>query len=194
MPDINVKANLINSFFVRPVIPWTCSKEKLDEAVEYARDFDMDDLTDGDALITAAMIMTIVYLSLILIPTFFIMCIVVKCREHCCLKVLAIVTLATEFAISLPVMILSIVAISKYQDKTDMIKKLDSLTEGCMDAYSDITDDVIRDQVEKPLDDATSAGIALSLFAAVVIIKITTILVFACYIRSQALKYMKSQK
>lgn len=64
------------------------------------------------------MVIAIVYVSLILFPAFFIMCIVIKCRRHCCLRLLFFITLCIEFCLSLTCMILAFVAASKYADRT----------------------------------------------------------------------------
>ena len=99
------------------------------------------------------MIIAIVYVSGILIPVFIVMCYVIKCRRHRCLKWLVGITLFIEFALSLTCMILSFVASAKYSDRSSTIKKLDSAVQGCMDQYSDIPDNVLKEQVKKPDED-----------------------------------------
>ena len=109
------------------------------------QDIDIDDLSTGGDLLTAAMITAAVYLGLVLVPAIVIFCIVVKCRTHCCLKVMIIVSLSVEFALGLVVMILSLIASAKYSERAKILKDLDEAVQGCMDSVSDIPDDVVQD-------------------------------------------------
>jgi len=108
-------------------------------------DIDIDDLSTGGDLLTAAMITAAVYLGLILIPAIVIFCIVVKCRTHCCLPVMIIVSLSVELALGLVVMILSFIANNKYGKRARILKDLDEAVQGCMDSVSDIPDEVIKE-------------------------------------------------
>ena len=121
------------------------------EAIAVMDDIDIEDLESPSDLLTAAMIIAIVYVCAIGFPVFFIMCIVIKCRTHCCLRVLLLITLIIEFCLSLTCMILAFVAQGRYEYRSNALKKLDDIVQGCMDSYSDIPDGVIEDQLKKPI-------------------------------------------
>jgi len=114
-------------------------------AILLMEDIDIEDLESPEALLTAAMIIAIIHVSAILGPTIAIMCIVVKCRRHCCLRALFFITLCIEFALSVTCMIIAFVAVERYDDRASTLKDLDEAVQGCMDEYSDIPDDVVTD-------------------------------------------------
>ena len=87
---------------------------------------DLKDVEDGKNILKSAMITTCVYLGLIVAPTVIICCIVVKCRNHCCLKALTISTLAVEFSICIPVIIWANEAKNSYADKSEKLTELDA--------------------------------------------------------------------
>ena len=145
VPDPTVKRNMQYNFYKRSAVTWTCTREKQEEAIKVMQEIDIDDLSTGGDLLTAAMITAAVYLGLILVPAIVIFCIVVKCRTHCCLSVMIIVSLSLELALGLVVMILSLVASGKYSDRANILKDLDEAIQGCMDSVSDIPDDVVKD-------------------------------------------------
>ena len=66
------------------------------------------EVSRDSGLLEGAFITAIVYVSAILIPMIIICCYVVKCRQHCCLKVMIWVQLGVEFAMCLVCMILSL--------------------------------------------------------------------------------------
>ena len=85
VPNPEIKKNMQYFFYKRSAVTWTCTREKQEEAIKIMQDIDIDDLSTGGDLLTAAMITAAVYLGLILVPAIAIFCIVVKCRTHCCL-------------------------------------------------------------------------------------------------------------
>ena len=85
-------------------------------------------------------------------------------------------------------MILSFVASAKYGDRSSTIKKLDSAVQGCMDQYSDIPDNVLKEQVKKPVEDGRSAAVILSIFATMVVVKIIIVGFIACCIKMRGKK------
>ena len=133
------------------MVTWQCSRDAMKEAIAVMDDIDIDDLESPSELLRSATIIAIVYVCAIGFPVFFIMCIVIKCRTHWCLRVLFFITLFIEFCLSLTCMIIAFVAQGKYGDRSNALKKLDDIVHGCMDSYSDIPDGVIEDQLEKPI-------------------------------------------
>ena len=179
VPDVNVKKGLTYNFFTRPVAKWSCSSYDLEQAVDIMSDIDIDDLDSGSDLLQVAMIMAIVYCGAILIPTIFVLCIAIKCRKHCCMRALPIVTLSVEFALTFTCAVLALVARSKYTNRSDQLKELDSAVNGCMDAYSDIPDSIVESQLESQIDEGNNAAALLVTFSAIVIIKVITVVTCA---------------
>ena len=101
---------------------WQCSRDAMKEAIVIMEEIDVDDLKSPANLLTAAMIIAIVYVSCIGFPTFFIMCIVIKCRTHCCLRVLFYITLSIEFVLSLTCMIMSSFSLGAYNRRRNTLK------------------------------------------------------------------------
>ena len=185
VPNPDVKKNMQYFFYKRSAVTWTCTREKQEEAIKVMQDIDIDDLTTGGDLLTAAMITAAVYLGLILVPAIAIFCIVVKCRTHCSLTVVIIVSLSIELALGLVVMILSLIASGKYTERANILKDLDAAIQGCMDSVSDIPDDVVKEQIEAPVDDGNKAAALLTVFAVFIVIKIIVSLIIGCCIWSK---------
>ena len=143
---------------------------------------DIDDLSTGGDLLTAAMITAAVYLGLVLVPAIVIFCIVVKCRTHRCLSVMIIVTLSVEFALGLVVMILSLIASAKYSERAKILKDLDNAVQGCMDSVSDIPSWVVQLSIEAKAEDGNLAAALLTVFAVFIVIKIIVSLIIGCCI------------
>ena len=91
----------------------------MNEAVTVMQSIDIEGLDNGETSLRIAMIFTIVYEGLILIPTFFILCMAIKCRRHCCLKLMVIITLLLEFGIALTCMIMALSSASQYEDRAN---------------------------------------------------------------------------
>ena len=151
-------------------------------------DIDIDDLEAPASLLTVAMILAIVYVSIIWIPTVIVMCIVIKCRRHCCLRWLFLVTLFLEFCISVTCMILALIASGEYDKRAKTLKELDDAVDGCMDAYSQIPDHVIDDQLDEPIKEGKAAAQTLATFATLVVVKIIAIAFLACRIKCKGKK------
>lgn len=110
VPDVNVKKTLLYDFWERAPAKWICSKEKQLEAMDKMRTTSATD--KGDDMLRASFIVCIVYVAGILIPTILICCLIVKCRQHCCLKTTVWIQLGLEIALSLVCMILAFVSVS----------------------------------------------------------------------------------
>ena len=144
------------------------------------QDIDIDDLSTGGDLLTAAMITAAVYLGLVLVPAIVIFCIVVKCRTHRCLSVMIIVTLSVEFALGLVVMILSLIASAKYSERAKILKDLDKAVQGCMDSNW-----LLWFDFEATAEDGNLAAALLTVFAVFIVIKIIVSLIIGCCIMSK---------
>ena len=179
VPDVNVKKDVIYSFFVRPAAKFTCSPKDMQNAVQVMQDTDIDSLDSGSDLLQGAMITAIVYVSAILIPAGFVLGIAIKCRKHRAMKILPLVTLLSEVAIAITCVILALIARSKYTERSDALKDLDDAVNGCMDTYSDIPDSLVKDQLDQSITDGNNAAYVLIVFGLVVLIKVIVIFTLA---------------
>lgn len=181
VPDVNVKKTLLYDFWERAPAKWICSKEKQLEAMDKMRTTSATD--KGDDMLRASFIVCIVYVAGILIPTILICCLIVKCRQHCCLKTTVWIQLGLEIALSLVCMILAFVSVSQYEEYSKQLTGLDDAVNGCMEEYSDVPDDVRQAQLIDPVDEGKTAANMLAIFAATVLLKIIIVLVLACIIQ-----------
>ena len=153
------------------------------EAIEITKSVNVDELESGKNLLKTAMIIAIVYVSAITLPAVTIYCCVEKCREHSLLPRLVIGTIVVELGCGIACIILSIMSGSKYNDKSTGIKDLDEAVEGCSDAYTEIPNSAIPDQVDDPAEDGKTASALLAVFGTLVVIKMVSILLFGARIK-----------
>ena len=92
-----------------------------------------------------AFIFASVHVGVILGPLITICCIVVKCRQHCCFKVMMFVALGLEIVLCIPASIFATLAQDNYKDREAYFKQLNSVVAGCSDEYTYITDDIIEE-------------------------------------------------
>lgn len=109
------------------------------------RDTDLDDLNSGKNSLTAAFVMSIVHISVIVAPIIVIACFCVKCRTHCFLKWFILGTFIFELGMSIGIMITALLAADSYTERADTIREIESKMGGCMDDVSVIPDSVIKD-------------------------------------------------
>ena len=128
------------------------------------------------------------HIGIILGPVITICCIVVKCRQHCCFKVMVLVSLGIEISLCIPVAVLAILAQNDYKEKEAQLLKLNSLVQGCMDSYSFIPQDIIEEQIKNPAHYGEIAAILLTVFAGLVILKYVIVLILTICIRIQSNK------
>ena len=153
------------------------------DAITIMEDIDINDIEVPSNLLTAAMVLAIVYVSAVLFPTVAILLIVIKCRRHRCLRILFPITLFLEFALSMTCMLMALISSGNYGKRANELKELDDAVQGCMDQYSAIPDEIIDNQLESPIKEGKAAAQTLATFAAVVVAKIIVIVILACCIR-----------
>ena len=195
VPDNSIKQDLEYDFFARSAVQWSCSKAKMAEAVEAMKNVDIEGQEDGKNLLKTAMIMGIVYLSVIVPVTVIIFLMFVKCRTHKSLKWIVGFTLLGEFALSLTCMILSFMAGSKYHGKHKELKDLDKATEGCMIGYDYISNAMV-DYSKDLARDGSTASAVMAVFATSVVVKILFIMVIGAsimYISRNAIRQAKTR-
>ena len=94
---------------------------------------------------TTAFIFAMVHVALLLGPLITICCIVVKCRQHCCFRVMVFITLGLDILLCIPASIFAILAQNDFEDREAYYKQLNSVVAGCSDSYTFITDDIIEE-------------------------------------------------
>ena len=184
------KAKIFYEFYSRPAATWTCSREKMKEAVKVAKEYDekSSQASDGSWMMVTAFIFASCNVGLILGPLITICCIVVKCRQHCCFKVMMYVALGLEIVLCIPASIFATLAQDTYKDREAYFKQLNSVVAGCSDEYTYITDEIIEEQLERPVKYGEIAMILLNLFAGLIYLKYLIILVLVICIRYQSKK------
>ena len=102
------KAKIFYQFYTRPAATWTCSRQKMRLAIKEINFYrEKGYYFDGDHDMSAALIIASCHIGLLLGPLITICCIVVKCRQHCCFKVMLWVTFGVELCLVIPVCVLS---------------------------------------------------------------------------------------
>ena len=100
----------------------------------------------------AALIIASCQIGIILGPLITICCIVVKCRQHCCFKVMMLVTLGIEVCLTIPACILCNLGYRSYLDREETFSELNEQVKGCSDLYTEIPEVVIEKQLEDPIN------------------------------------------
>ena len=115
-------------------------------AIDYVNEIaEFHDFESGYNILTTSFIMACVHVGLLLGPLIAICCIAVKCRQHCCFKVMVIVTCCIEIALCIPISILAVAAQNSFEEKETLMTRMNDLVYGCTDEYTFIPDDVMEE-------------------------------------------------
>ena len=153
------------------------------DAVSNVSVYEHEDL-NGDWEVAFAL--ACVHVCAILGPMVVMCCIVTKCRQHCCSSVMILVSLGIELCLCIPVSVLSLNVVNKYEDREANFREFYGHVEGCSDAYTNVPEEVIEDLFQRPLDDSKIASILFNFVAALVYLKYIIILVLAICIKCKS--------